>query len=81
MKRTKTTRTLTVRTECHFIRERGQGLRTLRAGDKVPVSFSPGIGYGTAVLVSGGEHWTSCIEATKGPNMFKNWPKDWKATT
>lgn len=81
MKRAKNTRTLTLRTDCHFIRERGQGLRTLRAGNTVAVSFSPGTGFGTAFFWDGGAHWSSCITAEAGPDVFKNWPKDWKATT
>lgn len=73
------TRKLTVRTELHLIRERGQGLLTLPKGSKVPVSFSAGTGYGTAFVWERGEHWTSAIEASTGPEKFKDWPKTWAA--
>lgn len=73
------TRTLIVRTEVNFIQERGQGLRTRGKGEKVKVSFSAGIGYGTAFMWDSGGHWTSCIDAAKGPETFTNWPKHWKA--
>lgn len=74
---TRNTRTLMLKAKCHMIRERGQGLLTLEPGTKVKVTFSPGTGYGTAYAWEGGEHWSSCVEASKGPQMFANWPSAW----
>lgn len=71
------TKKLTVRKDLYFVPESGQGLASLRAGEKVSVTWSPGTGYATAYMSHRGQMYSHSTPATKAHEEYKNWPADW----
>lgn len=74
------TRKLTLREPLYLCHEREYGMVTLAPGEKVSVTWSPGIGFGTAAYQRhDGRVMTSAVRGEEGPKQFRNWPKEWSA--
>ena len=72
------TKRLTLRHDVLFFSDRDQGSRNLKKGEKVPVTWSQGIGMGTAYYHESGRTFSKALYAKDGRELFKNWPEEWK---
>jgi len=72
-------KTLTLKGELGFIRtDNRDGYKSLRAGDKVKVTWHEYLGSGSAYMREMGADWTTTITPELGNRIFKNWPSEWK---
>jgi hypothetical protein len=73
------TKLLTLAKDHGFIPESGNGYIERHKGDKVHVTWTPGLGMGLAyVQAYDGKMYSSSINDRKAAGDFKNWPPEWK---